>query len=536
MYYDSKILIGDSDGERIFIEPKMANRHGLIAGATGTGKTISLKVLAESFSDAGVPVFLADVKGDLSGTCVPGTDSEDMKKRIEKFRLAECGFNYHAYPVTFWDIYGDMGIPVRTTVSEMGPLLLSKLLDLNDTQAAILTIVFRIADSEKLLLIDTKDLKSMLNYVSDHNTDYAQEYGNIAKASIGAILRGVVALETKGGDRLFGEPGLNITDWFATDASGRGMINILDCRVLMQDTTLYATFLLWMMSELFEVLPEVGDTDKPRMVFFFDEAHLLFKDISKAFLEKIEQVVKLIRSKGVGIYFITQNPQDIPDEILGQLGNKIQHALRAYTPSDQKAVKAAAASFRENPAFDTAQTLMALGTGEALVSVLDEKGIPGIVKNTKILPPQSLMGPIADAQKQQLFMSNNLYLKYKDAQDPDSAYEALARLSEKEALQAEEDKKNALAQREKAREEAAQEKREAKEAEMAAKAEQKEKEKSEKALKSGVGRIASTAGGTVGREVGNAIGKSIGGRFGKTLGGNVGAALGRNILGTLFKK
>ena len=558
MFYDGKILVGDADGERIFIEPKMANRHGLIAGATGTGKTISLKVLAESFSDAGVPVFLADVKGDLSGMCVPGTDSEDMQKRIERFRLAECGFDYHSYPVTFWDIYGEMGIPLRTTVSEMGPLLLARLLGLNETQSNILTIVFSIADKEELMLIDTKDLKSMLNYVSDHSAEYSQEYGNIAKSSIGAILRGVVALEAKGGEQFFGEPGLNIADWFQTGENGRGMINILDCRVLMQDTSMYATFLLWMMSELFEVLPEVGDPEKPRMVFFFDEAHLLFKDISRAFLNKIEQVVKLIRSKGVGIYFITQSPKDIPDEVLSQLGNKVQHALRAYTPSDQKAVRAAAASFRENPAFNTAETLMSLGTGEALISVLDNKGIPGIVMNSKVLPPQSLMGPISDEAKRQHFLSSNLYLKYKDSHDPDSAYEILERLNEKEALEAEEEKRRlaeekqrikeeeaarrqkekeeAAARRAKEREEAAEARRKAKEEEAAARAEQREKEKKAQAMKTGAGRVASTVGGTLGREVGKTVGNTIGGKFGKTLGGNLGAALGRNGLGILFKK
>ena len=335
MLYDNKIWIGDSDGEKVCIEPKMANRHGLIAGATGTGKTITLKVLAESFSDAGVPVFLADIKGDLSGMCRPGVDSEDMQKRIQKFGLAECGFNYHAYPSVFWDIYGDMGIPARTTISEMGPILLAKLMDLNDTQSDILTIIFKIADDRNLLLIDTKDLKAMLQYVSDNNAELASEYGNIAKQSVAAILRNVVALEAAGGEEFFGEPALNLSDWFiGSDMSGRGSINILDCRQLVHDTTLYSTFLLWMLSELFETLPEVGDMEKPRMVFFFDEAHLLFKDISKALRSKIEQVIKLIRSKGVGVYFITQSPKDIPDEILGQLGNKIQHALRAYTPAD----------------------------------------------------------------------------------------------------------------------------------------------------------------------------------------------------------
>ncbi len=400
MYHEGKIWIGDAEGKKICILPKMANRHGLIAGATGTGKTITLKVLAESFSDAGVPVFLADVKGDLSGMCRPGTDSEDMQKRIQTFGLDSCGFEYHSYPTNFWDIYARSGIPLRTTISEMGPLLLAKLMDLNPTQTDILTIVFKIADDQNLLLIDTKDLKSMLQYVCDHHKEFTSEYGNIAPQSIGAILRSLVALEAQGAEQFFGEPALNIGDWFTNGEGGKGTINILDCQSLIQDTTMYSTFLLWMMSELFETLPEVGDCEKPRMIFFFDEAHLLFKNVSRALEEKIEQVVKLIRSKGVGIYFITQSPKDIPDSILSQLGNKIQHALRAYTPADEKAVKAAADAFRTNPAFHTKEVLTSLGTGEALISVLDEDGVPTVVENCKVLPPQSLMGPISDEEKQ----------------------------------------------------------------------------------------------------------------------------------------
>lgn len=375
MYYDNKIWIGDSNGEKICILPKMANRHGMIAGATGTGKTVTLKVLAESFSDAGVPVFLADVKGDLSGMIAPGCDNEDMQARIQRFGLDTCGFKYQGYPANYWDIFQKGGIPLRTTISEMGPLLLSRLLGLNETQSDILTIAFKIADDEGLLLFDTKDLKSLLQYISEHNKEYAQEYGNIAKASVGAILRNVVALEAAGGDTFFFEPGLDIADWFTTGEGGKGMINILDCRDLIHDGTMYSTFLLWMLSELFTRLPEVGDPEKPRMVFFFDEAHLLFKNMSKVLKDKIEQVVKLIRSKGIGIYFITQSPKDIPDEILAQLGNKIQHGLHAYTLAEQKAIKAAAASFRENPEFKTIDVLQNLGVGEALISVLDEKGI-----------------------------------------------------------------------------------------------------------------------------------------------------------------
>lgn len=520
MFYDNKIWIGDADGEKVCIEPKMANRHGLIAGATGTGKTITLKVLAESFSDAGVPVFLADIKGDLSGMCRPGADSEDMQKRINKFGLDRCGFSYQAYPSVFWDIYGKMGIPARTTISEMGPVLLAKLMDLNDTQADILTVVFKIADDRNLLLIDTKDLKSMLQYVAEHNDEFSMEYGNIAKQSVAAILRNVVALEAQGGEDFFAEPALNLSDWFFGGSGGKGPINILDCRQLVHDTTLYSTFLLWLLSELFETLPEVGDMDKPRMVFFFDEAHLLFKDISKALRNKIEQVVKLIRSKGVGVYFITQSPKDIPDEILGQLGNKIQHALRAYTPAEEKATRAVAASFRTNPEFDTYEVLTNLGTGEAIMSVLDEKGVPGIVKKCKVLPPQSLMGPISDEEKQKEIMMNNLYLKYQQEVDRDSAYEFFQRMAKEEDLR---------------KEQAAADKEEEKARQAEEKKRQKEEERAEREAKNRRKQVASSAAGTIGRELGNMVGKSIGGSFGKKLGGNVGASLARNIMGTFIK-
>lgn len=531
MFYDNKIWIGDADGEKVCIEPKMANRHGLIAGATGTGKTITLKVLAESFSDEGVPVFLADIKGDLSGMCRPGADSEDMQKRINKFGLDRCGFSYQTYPSVFWDIYGKMGIPARTTISEMGPVLLAKLMDLNDTQADILTVVFKIADDRNLLLIDTKDLKSMLQYVAEHNDEFSMEYGNISKQSVAAILRNVVALEAQGGEDFFAEPALNLSDWFFGGSGGKGPINILDCRQLVHDTTLYSTFLLWLLSELFETLPEVGDMDKPRMVFFFDEAHLLFKDISKALRNKIEQVVKLIRSKGVGVYFITQSPKDIPDEILGQLGNKIQHALRAYTPAEEKATRAVAASFRTNPEFDTYEVLTNLGTGEAIMSVLDEKGVPGIVKKCKVLPPRSLMGPISDEEKQKEIMMNNLYLKYQQGVDRDSAYEFFQRMAKEEDLRKEQDAQAAAA----AKEQAAADKEEEKARQAEERKRQKEEERAEREAKNRRKQVASSAAGTIGRELGNMVGKSIGGSFGKKLGGNVGASLARNIMGTFIK-
>ncbi len=524
MYFDGKIWIGQAGEERVCVLPAMANRHGLIAGATGTGKTTTLKVLAESFSDAGVPVFVADVKGDLSGLCRPGTDSEDMQRRIAKFGLGECGFQYKQFPVAFWDVYAQTGIPLRTTISEMGPLLLARLLGLNATQTDILTIVFKIADDEGLLLIDTKDLKSMLQYVAENNAQYSASYGNIAKASINSILRGVVALESKGGEQFFTEPALNIADWFQTEA-GQGTINILDCRALMNDASLYTTFLLWMLSELFEVLPEVGDTAKPRMVFFFDEAHLLFKGVSKALLEKIEQVVKLIRSKGVSIFFVTQNPRDIPDGVLSQLGNKIQHALRAYTPADEKAVNAAAKSFRVNPEFDTKETLLNLGTGEALISVLDEQGIPTMVQKCAILPPQSMFGPISDEERKQIYLMNNLYLRYQNAVDADSAYEFLTRRADQLALEARQEQQRI-----------AQEKEAQRQAEQKAKQEQKEAERRQRAIRSGVRSVGNSVAGTVGREVGKTLGGSLGGSFGKKLGGNLGASLGRSILGTFLKR
>ena len=553
MFYDNKIWIGEAQGEKICILPKMANRHGLIAGATGTGKTITLKVLAESFSDAGVPVFLADVKGDLSGMCRPGMDSGDMQERISRFGLEECGFRYDSYPTTFWDVYGRMGIPLRTTISDMGPILLARLMDLNVTQTDILTIIFKIADDQNLLLIDTKDLKSMLQYVSENSAEFSAQYGNIAKQSVATILRNVVALEAQGAEQFFAEPALNIADWFTTGIGGKGMINVLDCRELVNNKTLYSTFLLWMLSELYTILPEVGDLEKPRMVFFFDEAHLLFHDISKALRDKIEQVVKLIRSKGVGVYFITQSPKDVPDEVLSQLGNKIQHALHAYTPSDMKNIKAAADSFRINPAFKTDEVLTNLGIGEALISVLDETGTPGIVQHCRVLPPQSLMGGISDEEKQQEIKINNLYLRYQDMFDRDSAYEtlerkreqdaqdraqqaeALARAKEEERLAKEQAREEERLAREQAKEEARLAREKARQEEKLAKEKEREEQKKQQAVKSSINRVAGSAAGTIGRELGNQLGSAVGGSFGKRLGGNVGATLGRNILGTLLK-
>ena len=544
MFVDNKIWIASSGEERLSILPKMANRHGLIAGATGTGKTVTLKVLAESFSDAGVPVFLADVKGDLAGMCRPGIDSEDMQKRIEKFGLADAGFRYQAYPTEFWDILGQNGLPLRTTVSEFGPLLFSHLLGLNKIQSDLLDIVFRIADEEGLLLLDMKDLRSMLNYVEDNASEYRQRYGNIGKASIGAIMRALVALEGRGGEKFFGEPALNIHDWFSTDQDGRGKINILDSTSLINDPTIYSTFMLWLLTELFETMPEEGDLPKPKMVFFCDEAHLLFDSAPKALLEKIEQVMKLIRSKGIGVFFITQNPSDIPGGVLAQLGNKVQHALRAYTPAEQKGIKAAADSFRKNPAFDTATALQELKTAEAIVSFLEADGAPSIAKIAKILPPQSQMGALEDLLRKAVVLSSPLHEKYDEMIDRDSAYEFLIRKSSEEAaaaLKAKEEaeaakqaeKERIAAEKQAEKERIAAEKQAKKDAEAAAKAAEREKQAQARKKKQVVNSIGSAAAGTVGREVGNAIG-SVGGSLGKKVGGNVGASLGRGLLKTLL--
>ena len=427
MYKGKKIWLAKSDKE-LYLLPQMANRHGLIAGATGTGKTITMKVMAESFSDMGVPVFMADVKGDLSGMCRRGKDSDDMRARIERFGIE--GFEYQAYPTRFWDIFGENGIPVRVSVSEMGPVLLSRLLGLTEVQQGVLNIVFRAADDNDLLLIDLKDLRAMVQFVGDNRAEFTTMYGNVSTASIGAIQRALLAFEDEGGALFFGEPSLNIKDWMRTDMDGRGYINILSSQKLIQSPTVYGTFLLWMLTELFEKLPEVGDLDKPRMIFFFDEAHLLFSDCPKALVQKIVQVVKLIRSKGVGVYFISQSPSDIPNDVLAQLSNRVQHALRAYTPAEQKAVRAAANAFRENKNFDTETALMELGVGEALVSFLDEDGIPTVVERAKILPPQSLMGPAEANAVANAVAADEFDLKYRESIDRESAYEIITAANE----------------------------------------------------------------------------------------------------------
>ena len=482
MYEDRKIRLAQADSP-IYLLPSMANRHGLIAGATGTGKTITMKVMAESFSDMGVPVFLADIKGDLSGMCEKGKDSEDMRARIARFGLD--GFEYKSYPTRFWDIFGDEGHPVRVTVSSMGPTLLARLLGLTEIQAGVLNIVFRVADDNGLLLLDLKDLRSMLQYVGDNRAEFTTAYGNVSAASIGAIQRVLLAFEGEGGELFFGEPELDIRDWMRTDVDGRGYINILSSKRLIQSPTVYGTFLLWMLTELFERLPEVGDLEKPRMIFFFDEAHLLFSDAPKALVQKIVQVVKLIRSKGVGVYFISQSPSDIPNDVLAQLSNRVQHALRAYTPAEQKAVRAAASAFRVNPAFDTETAIMELGVGEALVSFLDEKGVPGIVQRANILPPQSLMGPAEERRVQSLIVSDEFDIKYRESVDRESAFEILNRANEElerqraEAAAAAEEEKLRLkeekeAERQRLKEEKAAEKQREREELAAEKQRQKE--------------------------------------------------------------
>ena len=454
MYENGKIYMGLADDQRVEMCLNMCNRHGLIAGASGTGKTITMKVMAESFSDAGVPVFLCDVKGDVAGICAPGQSSEGMEKRIDKFGLRDI-FTYRGYPTTFWDIYQEGGHAVRATVSEMGPELLSRILGLTPAQEGILHIVFRIADDKGLMLIDLKDLRAMLTYVNEHRAEYMMTYGNITPQSVAAILRALLPLEQQGGELFFGEPALEIQDWMRTDAEGRGMINVLDCVKLVQNPTLYASFLLWMLSELFESLPEAGDLDKPKLVFFFDEAHMLFRDAPNVLLQKIEQTVKLIRSRGVGVYFVTQSPSDIPDSVLAQLSNRVQHALRAYTPAELKAVRVAAQAFRANPAFRAEDAIMELGVGEALTSFLDEKGVPTMVQRTKIICPQSLMAAPEPMVRAKVLMHDGME-KYDDSVDNTSAYEVLSEeaVAAEAAKQAEAERKaqeKAAAEQEKQR-------------------------------------------------------------------------------------
>lgn len=488
------ILIAKNSERELNLLPDMANRHGLIAGATGTGKTVTLQTLAEGFSQIGVPVFMADIKGDLTGISEAGGGHEKVNERLEMLGFTD--FPFEGTPTTVWDIFGESGHPLRATISEMGPILLSRVLQLNDTQTAVLNLTFKIADENGLLLLDFKDLRSMLQYVAENSKEFSTDYGNVSKATIGAIQRSLIELEQQGAEQFFGEPAVQLVDFMQT-VSGKGIVNILAADKLINSPKLYSTFLLWLLSELFEMLPEAGDMDKPKMVFFFDEAHLLFEDTPKALVEKIEQVVRLIRSKAVGVYFITQNPMDVPEDILGQLGNRVQHALRAFTPKDQKAVKSAAQTFRENPELDVEAAITELGVGEALVSFLDEKGTPGIVERAYIMPPHSQIGPITPEQRKALIDNSIVAGHYEEVYDRESAYELLIAKAEAAAKEAEE-----LAKKEAA----------AEEAEKKAKEEAKAKKSS---------RSDSTAG---------AFAKSAA----RAIGSNLGRQLVRGVLGGLL--
>jgi len=498
---EGKLLIAKS-GIEVFLNPRMANRHGLIAGATGTGKTVSLQVMAEAFSSIGVPVFMSDIKGDLSGVSKTGVDNQRIVDRITQMQIE--GYTHRAFPVTFWDIYGEQGHPLRTTISEMGPLLLSRLMNLNDIQSSVLTLVFRIADDNELLLLDLKDLLKMCEYVGNNRDQFTTTYGNISAASIGAIQRELIGLEEQNADKFFREPAIDIFDFMQTDTNGLGMINILAADKLMMSPRTYSTLLLYLLSELFERLPEVGDMDKPKLVFFFDEAHLLFNDAPKVLTERIEQVVRLIRSKGVGIYFITQNPIDVPDTILGQLGNKIQHALRAFTPRDQKAVKTAAETFRPNPELDVEKVIAELGVGEALVSFLDEKGIPSMVEKAKILPPQAQIGPITPEERAALIRRSVIAGVYEKEVDRESAFEILQARISKQVVQVREEQE-----------------RKEQEKEVAERAKTEAREEKERAKEAGSGMFGDLTK-VVGRSVTNQVGSQIG------------RALVRGLLGGLF--
>lgn len=435
----------------VYLLPKMGNRHGMIAGATGTGKTVTLQVMAEGFSALGVPVFMADVKGDLSGMACAGGGKPKLEERAAQIG---CGpLEYRENPVVFWDLYGEKGHRIRTSITEMGPVLLSRLMGLNETQEGVLTIAFRLADDQRLMLLDLKDLRAMLNFISENAKAIQAEYGNVSGASVGAIQRALLQLEEEGADLFFGEPALDISDLMRVHHDGRGVVNILAADRLMNNRRAYSTFLLWLLSELFEELPEVGDLEKPKLVFFFDEAHLLFSDAPAALVEKVEQVVRLIRSKGVGVYFVTQNPLDIPDAVLGQLGNRVQHALRAFTPRDQKAVRSAATTFRANPSFTTEAVITELGVGEALVSVLDEKGTPTLVERTLIRPPLSRLGPATDGERAAVMKASPVAGRYDKDYDPESAFEILTRRAEEKAREAEEAARIADEQKRRAAEE-----------------------------------------------------------------------------------
>ncbi|MBR4215564.1 MAG: DUF853 family protein [Bacteroidales bacterium] len=496
MYTNQNLYIAHCAEGPINLIGKMANRHGLIAGATGTGKTVSLQVVAETFSQAGVPCFAADMKGDLSGISQTGKMSGFIEKRCAEFNIENPTF--HGCPTRFYDVYGEQGIPMRTTISAMGPQLLGRLFELNETQTGVLNIIFKIADDNELLLIDLKDLRTIIDFVGQNTSKFTTTYGNISTASLGAISRAILAIESEGGDKFFGEPAFDIEDLIDTD-KGLGVVNVLAADKLMMHPKLYSTFLLWMMTELYSRLPEVGDMELPKLVFFFDEAHMLFEGTSKALVEKMEQIIRLIRSKGVGIYFITQSPSDIPDDILGQLGNRIQHALRAFTPKDQKAVKAAAQTFRANPAFDTTEAITNLGTGEALVSFLDQSGSPSIVQKAKILFPLSQIGAVTPEQRAQIRAAVPSRIKeYENYFDRESAYEVIVAAQEEAAREAEKQRELEEKEKEKARLEKEKAKKE------------KEKAKSSSNFKRTIfGTLITTAGTAMARNIGKSVAKSI---------------------------
>lgn len=507
------LYIAKSDHE-LYLLPKLANRHGLVAGATGTGKTVTLQTMAESFSRIGVPVFAADVKGDLSGVSQPAGSNPKVAERVQQLGLGD--WKAEGAPVAFWDVYGEKGHPVRTTISDMGPLLLGRLLNLNETQSGVLSIVFKIADDKQLALLDLKDLRAMVKHVGDNASAYTNEYGNVSSASIGAIQRGLLTLEDQGADKFFGEPALNLDDLMQTDAQGKGIINILAADKLIQSPKVYATMLLWLLAEIFENMPEVGDLDKPKLVFFFDEAHLLFDDAPPALQDKIEQIVRMIRSKAVGVYFVTQNPIDVPDVVLGQLSSRVQHALRAFTPRDQKAVKSAAETFRQNPALDIETVITQLAVGEALVSFLDEKGTPSITERALVLPPHSQIGAITPEQRADIIKTSLVAGHYEQVVDRESAYEILKKQAEDTAQQAEETRTQKDAEAAQKKAEADQKKLEAqrakdeakaaKEAEKAAKAAaaeqaRQQKEAAQRAKDNPFNQILSSVGSTAGKEI-----------------------------------
>ena len=555
MIYFARKGDGETLSDKICMRPDKANRHGFICGATGTGKSVTLKVLAESFSQIGVPVFMSDVKGDMAGIAVPGDDNEGMQKRLDRFEIRDS-FRFRGFPVSIFDIYSEKGTPLRTTVSEMGPLLFSQVLDLNDTQTELMQVIFKIADDLGLVLTDTKDMKATLQYCADHSDEFKMDYGLIPQQSTSAIIRAIVALESEGADTFFGEPAIDIRDFFLTAPDGRGIINILDAETLINKPRLYSAFMLYLLSELFEVLPEVGDPEKPKMVFFFDEAHLLFKNASKSLLEKIEQVVKLIRSKGVSIFFVTQSPGDIPGAVMSQLGNKIEHGLHAYTPAEQKALQAAADAFRENPEFDTKELMQNLGTGEAVVSMLDEKGAPSVAEYAFVLPPESRMGAITDEERRNAVDYSPLNNKYLNMIDNVSAYEVITGRVPGAAAAAESTvtapdgqvygntsgipESEPAAQPEISYDVETQPAVQPK-VQPAAKAEDDGKstigEIADNYLgKSGTKQVIRSTGGTIGREIGKTIGEAVLGKKGRTIGGNIGSAIGRNLLGTLTSK